>query len=342
MTQTRAILLAIGVLFVCLGGVEGRGSLFTVPTSSSPSHSPSHTASAHNAGSIPIVASSAHHDLRSASGNECAICVIGVSLLQQYAFDSNQSLATAANQWCAFITNEINALDGLCQTLIQPVVAELENDFANLVSPDVSCQQTLNRCSQAQCKLYSIWPPPPSSQVRRVGEIEDKIDEASVEMRHGYYAEVASRFMNIRHINEEMKSIMKRKLKQFGAAKHAQSNVQGHWLPKPIPDWDQDGYASSWTYRGLQFRGADCNDQSANVFPGRNALNGGDFDATADSNCNGIRSDKEDMAARRNDWAARCRTDQSCRLSRSLVLSTMGGLVFLSLRLLFFSSSVLI
>jgi acyloxyacyl hydrolase len=64
--------------------------------------------------------------------------------------------------------------------------------------------------------------------------------------------------------------------------KHIFESVQSH---EPLFDLDQDGYSTSHTLRGANWRGKDCDDENHRVHPGATAHDG---DATLDSNCNGI------------------------------------------------------
>jgi len=101
-------------------------------------------------------------------------------------------------------------------------------------------------------------------------------------------AESVAKLLNVHAVSEELLNARLDDLLDAGLVSEALGAKRGgSWIPIPIPDNDQDKYSSLFTYRGLQFRGADCDDKNATVYPGRNALQG-DFDASADSNCNGI------------------------------------------------------
>lgn len=52
----------------------------------------------------------------------------------------------------------------------------------------------------------------------------------------------------------------------------------------PIDDIDKDYFSDLATFRGASWRGKDCNDASASVYPGRRTTD----DAVLDTNCNGI------------------------------------------------------
>lgn len=104
------------------------------------------------------------------------------------------------------------------------------------------------------------------------------------------YAETAAKLLNVHDVTEQMVATKIDELRAAGMLPEHLAKLEqleGSWVPVPIPDWDQDKYGETFTYRGLQWRGKDCNDKDSSVYPGRNAFQG-DFDASADTNCNGI------------------------------------------------------
>lgn len=62
----------------------------------------------------------------------------------------------------------------------------------------------------------------------------------------------------------------------------------------PLLDLDDDGFSISPTFRGYHWRGRDCNDFNAEVYPGRRVFKGNPY---ADYNCNGIKG--EDVETRK-------------------------------------------
>lgn len=217
----------------------------------------------------------------------CAFCTLGVSLLEQYAMDSDLSLSQAAANWCTDLTIEMPKLVGVCDLFAAGEILKIQADFNNRVSPDVTCHTTLGYCD-GQCSVYSTWPPPSATEEPRVGAPLG----ASIEETYTHAANTFNKLMNVQTISEDLVNFKIDELMKAGMMpEHLKEKLAavkgGDWIPYPIPDWDQDRYASTWTYRGVQFRGKDCNDKDATVYPGRDALQG-DYDSTVDTNCNGI------------------------------------------------------
>jgi len=311
MRAINRILLIALALVACasLSSVEARsdpihGSLFRIPADVKGRLAASHPyASSHSMSDVELI----HQyldDRQNGGGKDCAICTLVVSLIEQYAWDSSQSLSDAAKSWCTMGMVEIPALTGVCQSFINPIIEKVEQDFNSHVSPDISCQK-LGSCptGDESCTLYPVWPPP--TQVRserydddgkelgfKTAALPERVGirrTRNVHEHHRQIAEITSKLLNIHSITD---ALIQTKLDDVAMNRMAHGedphpSRKGKWIPVPIPDWDQDGYSEKFTYRGLQFRGADCNPNDAAVYPGHNALQG-DYDAKVDSNCNGI------------------------------------------------------
>lgn len=224
------------------------------------------------------------------STKTCIICVLGMGVLEQYAFDYGLTLSAAANNWCSDVTSEFPKLTGLCELALSGTITKLEQDFQNKVSPDVSCRTTLTACAAAAptCKLFGTWPPATHAESERVGVPP----ESTLAETHQFYADTVNKLLNVQSMTESMIHTKLNELHASGAMTPAtRKKLQalqksGKWIPVPIPDWDQDRYAASFTYRGIQFRGMDCNDKDATIYPGKTVDS--KQDATVDTNCNGI------------------------------------------------------
>lgn len=194
------------------------------------------------------------------STKTCAICTLGVSLIEQYAHDNQLNMTQSADRWCQDATAEMPNLVGVCEMMVAPVMGSLEADFLNNVSPDVSCRTTLNACSTtpATCALYPVWPLPPHKEAPRTGvPVDGEVDE-----RFRFIAGMVNRMLNVHSVTEEQLDAKIRHMHAKGqlsakATKHItkEHTKQGKWMPVPIPDWDQDGYGPSFSLRGIQFRG---------------------------------------------------------------------------------------
>jgi len=229
-------------------------------------------------------------------GKDCMMCTVLLGLMEQYAMDAGLPLPTAAAQWCSGLTAALPFLDANCKLMLQPIMEQAEPDFQKGISPDVTCRTTMQKCNGtvAQCTLFPVWPPPKhSAETPRLGVHHEAGLKSSPRSLHMHYAETMGKFLNVHSITEQLVQTKLADLAREGMLTNEQLKQmalqagEDKWVPVPIPDWDQDKYASSFTYRGLQWRGKDCDDGSANVYPGRNAFQG-DKDAKKDSNCNGI------------------------------------------------------
>jgi acyloxyacyl hydrolase len=229
------------------------------------------------------------------SGKDCMVCTMMLGVMEQYAWAANLPLPEAAAQWCSDVTASVSFLDGACKLMLQPIMEQASADFAKRISPDVTCR-TLGKCNNtpggATCTLFPVWPPPShSSEAPRLG-VHPGI-EGDVKAMHEHYASVVGKFLNVHAITEELLQTRLADLVRAGAIDSptlqqlAKDAPHASWLPVPLPDLDGDKYGAMFTVRGLQWRGKDCNDLDAQIYPGRNALQG-DFDAQSDSNCNGI------------------------------------------------------
>lgn len=226
------------------------------------------------------------NDPKATSSKDCIMCTFVLSLMEQYALASRQNLTSAAQSWCRDVTKAVPFLDSTCASFLTDIVQGAQRDFERMVSPDVTCRTTLGKCNgaDAMCTLHPSWPPAPHSlNSPRLG-VQRGMSSLD---QHVHYASTVARFLNVRSLSEEMIATKLRDLKKAGMLPKNLEALQGEWQPVPIPDWDSDKYASSFTYRGVQWRGKDCDDGNSKIYPGRNAFQG-DYDAQKDTNCNGI------------------------------------------------------
>jgi len=197
------------------------------------------------------------------STKNCAACALIVGLIEQVAQEQNIPLQTAADAWCSDATAAAPFLSGICQAVLNSDVSKIQADFNAGKSPDYSCQYSLNMCPPGQCNLFPQWPLPTHKEVPRVGHPVELAPKLAHWLAGKIYGDELAE--TLQEIN---------------------SNKVGHgWLPKPLVDLDGDGHAPSFTLRGLQWRGMDCNDLDPNTYPGRIPTN---WDTTYDTNCNGI------------------------------------------------------
>lgn len=168
------------------------------------------------------------------------------------------------------------------------------NKLLTKVAPDTICAET-GLCT-GECKLYSEWPLKHVPDAQPEWPTERRLEEGEVDLK--ILAPIFKKMVGESHIKDP-------EMPFFGHMVHAMAaltntvkdddcthNVTCKILAfadqhLPLQDNDQDRFASQYSkyLRGNHWRGTDCNDRSADVYPGRkNSI----FDSSVDHNCNGI------------------------------------------------------
>lgn len=209
----------------------------------------------------------ARPSVAASSSKNCAICTIFVGLVEVMAQTNGYDIKTAADNLCIDATAQW--LAPLCQDAVVNVIPTIQKDYDAKIVPDVTCR-TMGMCTGfEQCTFYQNWPISPSVHEERLHahKLATQGMRKGKSNGHGRLFESLAMWL---HGPEET----------LRRAREAQ-NVQF----KPIFDADQDAFSSLPTIRGSDWRGKDCNDNDANVYPGRSVDTAGPL---ADHNCNGI------------------------------------------------------
>ncbi|XP_050396389.1 acyloxyacyl hydrolase isoform X2 [Patella vulgata] len=193
-------------------------------------------------------------------GSNCAGCTVVVSLIEQLGEIHNETVVKALDRLCSYLPPKIK---GPCQVFAQfigPILVELVTQDAN---PDTVCQ-TLRFCNTnggPECLLYK-------KDEFQVNDMKQKPKNLNLMMKHSYFLSADPKICEIPGIKDICKLL--------------DDAFRYH---DPSVDIDGDKYSTAETFRGTSWRGRDCNDDDKYTHPGSRPI---DYDATDDSNCNGI------------------------------------------------------
>ena len=219
-------------------------------------------------GSPPVAAAAGIRELfanKGANGGvTCAGCTIVVGLAEQLTQVYNVSVSKAVSVLCNFLPAGFREGCILLVDEFGPAVVELLEEKA---TPDIVCMG-IELCTKEKgedvCHLFPL----PSGTPKSREEVNRKIERAIKTAT--YSRKRAFRFPDLCNISV-IKPICKL-IERFG---------NDHL---PLEDFDGDDFSDVHTFRGTAWRGKDCNDFDADVYPGRHTTD----DAVFDSNCNGI------------------------------------------------------
>lgn len=225
-------------------------------------------------------------------GMACAGCTLIIGLMEQSAQINNRTLTQEADVMCQWLPG---FLSGICKDLfniVGPIVFPIVEDTG---SPDVACNfVTLCKNETAVCRLF---PPPPSVKSEEdykallaatrekatFSDISEKIDiEAIVCSKSPKLCKFFHYFLGV------------------AAQRSLKDRTVGATPSLPTFDDDKDKFSTAPTLRGYDWRGKDCDDLDASVFPGRLSS-----DAFGDANCNGISGvDADTGSTYEDEWCA--------------------------------------
>lgn len=186
----------------------------------------------------------------------CAACTLVVGLVEQIAMVKNVDISSAVKNICTNLAPSNSQLSGLCALALSGWLPAMNKDFAAGYSPDYTCKYSLGMCKEFSCNLFKTWPP------KHITDLKNPLSRKLLSLDDS------------REIFEEMGKIL---------GLNVQLPVVDH---KPLVDLDGDLYSTMAKLRGSDWRGKDCNDSNANVYPGRAIDTVG---PKQDHNCNGIK-----------------------------------------------------
>eukprot|EP00762_Andalucia_godoyi_P006458 ANDGO_02850.mRNA.1 hypothetical protein DICPUDRAFT_153563 len=186
----------------------------------------------------------------------CAACTIVVGLLEQYSDIHAQGIAKTVAEVCDWFPV---ALKTPCQNLVDKFGPLVINLIDQKVGADEACRR-IKICDQwPQCQVF----PKPSSSPRRS---LSALQEEEVRLQKILTSSIGG--------TDPWDWIKEQLLRVFDSH-------------EPLVDLDEDFFSTLDTFRGTSWRGADCNDEDAAVYPGRNVQ--AKRDPFVDYNCNGIK-----------------------------------------------------
>jgi acyloxyacyl hydrolase len=247
-------------------------------------------------------------EARAGGGAKCAACGIVVGLLEEKKTTSSLEVGLAVDLLCG----------KACSKGLKKSAEEM---IKNQTSPDYVCGAAVMNICTGNCSLFPTWPLPslppkphqdPKNKRRRLDYLKI-LAKKELSKTHPYRSlddfnfedsffglvkmltqiinpgEVRDPYLNDGFLTAQIEIRARTNTAEhpcglnISCIKHRFLDM--HW---PVSDDDGDVFASVQNrgLRGSHWRGADCNDKDANIYPGRNvpATN----DPSVDHDCNGI------------------------------------------------------
>jgi acyloxyacyl hydrolase len=195
----------------------------------------------------------------------CATCTVVVGILEQIAQVDGPS--RVFEKLCTRFKDE--PLRKGCEFLADLFGTAIIRGLEAKERPDAVCAG-IKVCTNPACHLWPTnGPPPPLA-----AEGGSAAAFAELEARAAKDPEVA-RALGSLYVSESPLQWLKDLINRF---------ANGH---SPLVDLDGDGYSTFKTMRGFDWDGRDCDDESADIHPGR-AVPDASHGPAVDHNCNGI------------------------------------------------------
>ncbi|XP_028607151.2 acyloxyacyl hydrolase [Podarcis muralis] len=194
--------------------------------------------------------------------HSCIGCVLVVSIIEQLAQVHNSTAKEALERLCRYLPEKLH-LQGACILTAEIFGPHIIKLMEHKMNPDVVCHSIglcERKAGQPFCHLY---PPPKMGFNVAIKESERMVANQFKENIHWLSGVCSLPFL--KRLCEKIQSLIRSKL--------------------PFEDLDGDKFSLYPTLRGYHWRGRDCDDIQASVYPGRRPDN---WDADKDSNCNGI------------------------------------------------------
>lgn len=242
---------------------------------------------------------------------KCLICTLLTGIIEQVALDTQQPVSTAIDNLCTDVTKDLPFLDGICEIAggiaFASTVQACVNDGT---SPDDCCKKLAWCDATSTCVLFKQWPPkvpmvdrhlgPQLLELARGADFNALPKQQSLELVRAFSG-VASylglsqdklqrprNYLSGRHGKHQPVSPAPGVTHRH-TGKRSAEDVQDTPVPVadhlPLFDKDKDRFSPYGALRGYHWRGMDCNDDDATIYPGRAVTS---HPASVDHNCNGI------------------------------------------------------
>ncbi|KAM3822120.1 acyloxyacyl hydrolase [Vipera latastei] len=192
----------------------------------------------------------------------CIGCVSVVSIIQQLSQVHNSTVKATLERFCTYLPETFH-LQGICFLLAEIYGPKIIKLVETKMNADVICHSIhvcIKKAGQPYCHLY---PPPKEGFNIAIKKLEGMFTTRSQKYMHELSFICKLPFM--RNLCRKIEFFVKNQL--------------------PFVDLDGDKFSTYQNLRGYYWRGQDCNDRNAAVYPGRRPEA---WDAKEDSNCNGI------------------------------------------------------
>ncbi|GAU99104.1 hypothetical protein RvY_10148 [Ramazzottius varieornatus] len=196
----------------------------------------------------------------SGSGSTCAICTVMMGLVDQLAVVHHESNTAAFKRLCAAYPQPYSRL---CNTFRLRYGFKLVRQLDKGDTPDVACMGS-EFCAPSQCHLYPL--------------------KSREDLAPAHIAELIAMPGPSAKQDIETKGVCS--IPFMGTVICNMLNLQAFSIQYPKDDKDKDAFSKSNILRGADWRGKDCGEGNAAIYPGRKPNQGDNF---VDSNCNGIK-----------------------------------------------------
>lgn len=196
-------------------------------------------------------------------GMKCATCTVVMGLMEQSSVIHNETIAASLERMCNYLPDKFHVACKLAVEFVGPIIIDI---FTVSVTPDVVCH-TLDVCYSDSGGKYlcHLFPYP-----------DEFIFRTSLKKAR-------------RRLNQHLKKKNLTKLPDLcswpGIKELCEFLIDIFSYHEPGVDEDKDSFSVLPELRGTAWRGRDCRDNDASVYPGKRPTDG---DIKTDSNCNGI------------------------------------------------------
>eukprot|EP01006_Ploeotia_vitrea_P057295 TRINITY_DN68164_c7_g3_i2.p2 TRINITY_DN68164_c7_g3~~TRINITY_DN68164_c7_g3_i2.p2 ORF type:complete len:604 (+),score=304.25 TRINITY_DN68164_c7_g3_i2:1051-2862(+) len=210
------------------------------------------------------------------TGGPCAVCVVLFGMLNQKALLENETPKKVLDDLCKNSENPVG--HGICHIIDELATLVGLGKVDAHTSPDKLCAPLCTKTPT--CQLFKQWPPASFTEGQRKKQPQSFVrtaDDGVHRYNHGNNlgAPGGNFWKDFFHLLSFLLHGLKDNIEK----------VFDQHVPMAADDKDGDRHATATTFRGTSWRGRDCDDTKADVYPGRKTSN---YPDTVDHNCNGI------------------------------------------------------